>query len=121
MGSISRAYALSQMGDFASAAEALRVELLESGSTSEWVSLCEWIAACLERAGEFEEAGGWYEGAAELALLELGTRPSASASDALHFFELAALCYRRDGRVVSAPASRAAMLSRLLSTRCPPV
>ena len=121
MGSLSRAYALSQMGDFATAAEALRTELLESVSTSEWVSLWEWIAACLERAGEFEEAAGWYEGAAELALLELGTRPSASASDALHFFELASLCYRRHGRAASASASRTAMVSRLLSTRCPPV
>ena len=120
MGSLSRAYALSQVGDFATAAAALRAELLETVSTCERVSLCEWIATCLERAGEFEEAGGWYEGAAELALLELGTRPSASASEALHFYELASLCYRREGGAVSASASRTAMLSRLLSTTCPP-
>src|SRR5712692_1462820 len=119
MGSISRAYALTEIGEYTTAAEALRVELLESVSTSGWVALCEWIATCFERVGEFEEAGGWYETAAELALLELGTRPSASASDALHFFDSASLCYKREGKAVS--ATRAAMLSRMLIDRCPPV
>ena len=118
MGSISRAYALSELGEYSTAAQALRTELLESVSTSEWVPLCEWIAACLERQGKFDEAGGWYETAAELSLLELGTRPTSCASEALHFFELACLCYKQEGRVVS--ASRAAMLSRVLVTRCPP-
>ena len=119
MGSISRAYALSELGEYSTAAQALRTELLESVSTSEWVPLCEWIAACLERQGKFDEAGGWYETAAELSLLELGTRPTSCASEALHFFELACLCYKREGNAVS--ASRAAMLSRLLVVRCPAV
>ena len=118
MGSISRAYALSELGEYGTAAQALRTELLESVSTGEWVALCEWIAGCLERVGKLDEAGGWYETAADLCLLELGIRPTASASDALHFFESACLCYKREGRVVS--ASRAAMLSRVLVTRCPP-
>ncbi len=118
MGSISRAYALAEIGQYTSAVEALRLELLESVSTREWVLVCEWIAVCLERAGEFEEAGSWYETAAELALIELETRPSASASDALHFFGLASVCYEREGGIVS--ASRAAMLSRILADRCPP-
>lgn len=119
MGSISRAYALAEIGEYTTAAEVLRVELFESPLTSGWAALCEWIAACFERAEEFEEAGGWYETAAELALLELGTRPSASASDALHFFESALLCYKREGKAVS--ASRAAMLARMLIGRCPSV
>jgi hypothetical protein len=118
MGSISRAFALQQMGDYEQTAVTLRGLLDNVEASSEWVDVCEWIAICCEKMNEPEDAASWYESAGQMILAEGSVPFLRRIPEALYFFSKATECYLRGGKEKLAFRTRA--IEQKLQQACAP-
>ena len=89
MGSISRAFALTEVGKLERATDALREEFKTLQNPTQTASVCEWIASCYSQIGNDEEAGNWYACAAELVYSDESVPSVKRAPLALHLYEMA--------------------------------
>jgi hypothetical protein len=120
MGSISRALALENAGDYRSAARSLISVLDDVEASSEWDNVCEWVASCFDKVGEHAMAGFWYETAGQLALAGDLSPVPRKVSKALSFVEMASGCYSRCGLDGEMATTRTKAITTVLERTCPP-
>jgi len=120
MGSVSRALAFDQSGDYRGAVKSLMGVLDDIEASSEWDGVCEWIATCFEKIGENAEAGFWYETAGQLSLAGDSSPVPRRISQTLSFVQRASDCYSRCGNEGEMASARTRAISVVLERACPP-
>jgi hypothetical protein len=121
MGTISRAFALEQKGDYRQAVKSLMSILDDIEASDEWDGVCEWIASDYEKIGDNAQAGFWYETAGQLTLAGDSSPIPKKLSQTLSYVQKASQCYSRCGSEGEMATARTKAISVVLERACPPV
>lgn len=120
MGTISRAFALEQSGDYRAAVKSLMSILDDVEASSAWDGVCEWIASDYEKMGEDAQAGFWYETAGQLTLAGDDSTFPRKLSQTLSYVQKASWCYSRCGPEGEMATARTKAIGKVLARACPP-
>ncbi|MDG6915295.1 MAG: hypothetical protein JRN23_06045 [Nitrososphaerota archaeon] len=121
MGTISRAFAFEQSGDYRSAVSSLMRILDDIEASSEWDGVCEWIASDYEKMGDNAQAGFWYETAGQLTLAGDTSPVPRKLSQTLSYVQKASSCYSKCGTEGELATQRTKAIGMVLERACPPV
>ncbi len=121
MGTISRAFAFEQSGDYRSAVSSLMRILDDIEASSEWDGVCEWIASDYEKMGDNAQAGFWYETAGQLTLAGDTSPVPRKLSQTLSCVQKASSCYSKCGTEGELATQRTKAIGMVLERACPPV